>query len=252
MNACSSTQNLLLDPLRCRFRVRWRVWLLFIALTWMPVATQTARAELVVLHGGDIIKASAHQLEDRATRLRIDLRSGGTLVLPIDRVERIVDDEVPDRSPTPSYSVPIHFESGQSVPATPFGALIYRKARAHSLNPSLVAALVRVESGFDPQALSNKGARGLLQLMPATAARFGVGAGELYDPTQNIEAGVSYLAWLARRFRDDLPRMLAAYNAGEAMVERYHGVPPFRETRNYIRRVYASLGVSAEPVLPGR
>lgn len=233
-------------------RFRWRIDLVLIALTCPLIFTQAASAELVVLHGGDVIKASAHQLENRARSIRIDLRSGGTLVLPIDRVERIVDDEIPDRSPMPSYSVPVHFASGQGVPATPFGELIYRKARAHALNPSLVAALVRVESGFDPQALSNKGARGLLQLMPATAARFGVNADDLYDPRQNLEAGVSYLAWLARRYRDDLPRMLAAYNAGEAMVDRYHGIPPFRETRNYIRRVYASLGASARSVLTGR
>jgi len=221
-------------------------------LVALAVGSSPAAAELVILRGGEFIKAESHHLKRGATEVSIDLRSGGTLTLPIGRVERIVADEVPDDSPTPSSSFPIHFAPQQAVPATPYGSLIYRLAREEALNPELVAAVVRVESDFDPGALSDKGARGLLQLMPATAARFGVRAGQLYDPLMNLRAGTRYLSWLARHFDNDLPRMLAAYNAGEATVKRYRGIPPFRETRNYIRRIYASLGVVADPPLPGR
>lgn len=235
-------------PARCG----WLRILLLLALVAGTIGGGPAWAELVILRGGDVVRAKAHRLEDAGSKIQLDLRSGGLLTLSIDRVERIVDDEVPDDSSTPSFPVPIHFASGQAVPSTPYGNLIYQLARDHSLNPALVAAVVHVESNFDPSALSNKGARGLLQLMPATAARFGVAESQLYDPRHNLEAGVTYLAWLVKRFEGDLPRVLAAYNAGEAMVKRYGGIPPFRETRNYIRRVYASLGAGTAPALAGK
>jgi soluble lytic murein transglycosylase-like protein len=110
------------------------------------------------------------------------------------------------------------------------------------LPPHLVFGIIRQESAFDPNAQSWAGARGLMQLMPATARRFGLGAEEIHDPAKNLDAGARYLAWLLERFGGDLLRALAAYNAGEGTVERYGGVPPFRETRDYLRRIYATLG----------
>jgi soluble lytic murein transglycosylase-like protein len=110
--------------------------------------------------------------------------------------------------------------------------------------------MVRAESGFDPHAVSVKGARGLLQLMPATAARFGVAEDSLFEPITNLGAGARYLGWLAERFAGELPLILAAYNAGEGMVDRYGGVPPFRETQDYLRRIYADLGIAQEESAP--
>ncbi|MEM8930352.1 MAG: lytic transglycosylase domain-containing protein, partial [Acidobacteriota bacterium] len=81
------------------------------------------------------------------------------------------------------------------------------------------------------------------QLMPATAERFGVAPDETFDPAKNLDAGCRYLRWLADRFDDDLPRVLAAYNAGEGTVDRYGGVPPYRETRGYLRRIFRQLGL---------
>ena len=145
-------------------------------------------------------------------------------------------------------SVSIDFDEGQQVPETPYGELIFAAAKRERLNPQLIAAMVRHESAFDPGAVSVKGARGLMQLMPATARRFGVETGDLFNPARNLEAGARYLKWLAGRFSEDLPRILAAYNAGEANVDRYNGVPPFRETRSYIRRIYGTLGVDGDPL----
>ena len=107
---------------------------------------------------------------------------------------------------------------------------------------SLVAAMVRAESAFDPLAVSRKGASGLLQLMPSTAQRFGVELQEIFDPARNLDAGVRYIRWLSERFDGDLALILAGYNAGEATVERYEGVPPYAETQTYIRRIYSALG----------
>ena len=114
-------------------------------------------------------------------------------------------------------------------------------ARRHDLDPLLLHAIAWVESRHDPQAVSRAGARGLLQLMPATAARYGVGdSRSLADPALNLDVGASHLKALQRRFGDDLELVLAAYNAGEARVERSgRRVPPIDETRDYVRRVLA-------------
>ncbi len=105
-------------------------------------------------------------------------------------------------------------------------------ARRHGLDHSMVIAIMRRESGFDPRAVSAKGALGLMQLMPDTARRFGVR--DPFDPAQNVRGACAYLAWLLDRFGGDLVLALAAYNAGEETVETYGGVPPFAETRAYV------------------
>jgi Transglycosylase SLT domain/Sel1 repeat len=108
-------------------------------------------------------------------------------------------------------------------------------APRYGLDPAMVLAVIRVESGFDPKAVSPKGAQGLMQLIPATASRFGVR--DPFDPLQSLQGGMAYLRWLLRRFRGDLSLALAGYNAGEGAVERFGGVPPFPETQRYIRLV---------------
>jgi hypothetical protein len=119
--------------------------------------------------------------------------------------------------------------------------LIHEAALSHSLAPALVEAVARVESGLNPRAVSPKGARGLLQLMPATARRFGVRSDRLFEPEHNLAAGAAYLAWLLDRYDDNLDFALAAYNAGEGAVDDYGGIPPYRETQDYVRRVKAAL-----------
>ncbi|MNN81932.1 Soluble lytic murein transglycosylase precursor [compost metagenome] len=99
----------------------------------------------------------------------------------------------------------------------------------------MVRAIIHAESAFNPTALSRAGAQGLMQLMPATARRFGVT--DAYDSGQNIRGGVKYLSWLLRRFNGDLTLAAAGYNAGEGAVDRHGGVPPYRETQYYVRRV---------------
>ena len=116
--------------------------------------------------------------------------------------------------------------------------LIGQTARSLAVDPKLVDAVVRVESGYDMRARSAKGALGLMQLVPATAARFGVQ--NPFDPAENIRGGVSYLGQLLKLFNGDVPLTLAAYNAGEGAVLRRQGIPPFEETQNYVRKVTAA------------
>ncbi|HEX7807252.1 MAG TPA: lytic transglycosylase domain-containing protein [Thermoanaerobaculia bacterium] len=117
----------------------------------------------------------------------------------------------------------------------PYGELIYEKAKKYDVDPALVAAVIEQESRFKPRARSHVGARGLMQLMPRTGRW--MGARDLYDPEQNIDAGVKYIKYLNQRFNGDLKKTIAAYNGGEGNVMRYRGVPPFRETRQYVKKV---------------
>lgn len=117
----------------------------------------------------------------------------------------------------------------------PYGDIIHEKAKKYDVDPALVAAVMEQESRFKPRAKSPVGARGLMQLMPRTGKW--MGASNLYDPEQNIDAGVKYIKYLDKRFNGDLKKIIAAYNAGEGNVKRYGGTPPFRETRTYVKKV---------------
>jgi soluble lytic murein transglycosylase-like protein len=117
--------------------------------------------------------------------------------------------------------------------------MVRRLAPEYRLNPNLVLAVIEVESNFNPQAQSPKNAQGLMQLIPATAERFGVR--NVWDPEQNVRGGMAYLRWLMRYFDGDLELVLAAYNAGEGAVERHGGIPPYAETEGYVRRIIDRL-----------
>ncbi|HEX9405959.1 MAG TPA: lytic transglycosylase domain-containing protein [Thermoanaerobaculia bacterium] len=117
----------------------------------------------------------------------------------------------------------------------PFGSLIYSEAKKNNLPPELVAAVAHTESKFKPTARSGAGAVGLMQLVPRTGRW--LGARNLTDPAQNVMAGAKYLKYLTDRFGGDQQKAIAAYNAGEGAVRRFGGVPPYRETRNYVQRV---------------
>jgi len=113
--------------------------------------------------------------------------------------------------------------------------IVHEAADRHNVDPALVRAVIETESNWNPSAVSRKGAVGLMQLMPTTAQRFG--ANDFYTPQQNVEAGVTYLKTLLERYDGNLDLALAAYNAGEGAVDRAHGIPRFRETRNYVQKV---------------
>jgi soluble lytic murein transglycosylase-like protein len=129
--------------------------------------------------------------------------------------------------------------------AEEFEPLILQHAAAHSVRADLVRAVIQAESAFNPRARSHKGAMGLMQLMPATAAELGVT--DPYDPDQNIGGGVTYLKSLLLKYSHNEELALAAYNAGPGAVEKYGAVPPYRETRNYIARIQGNAGAGAPP-----
>jgi soluble lytic murein transglycosylase-like protein len=123
--------------------------------------------------------------------------------------------------------------------------LVKKIAPEYEVHPQLALSIIKAESNFDPQAVSPKNAQGLMQLIPATAARFRVK--NAFDPKQNIRGGLAYLRWLLAYFEGDLTLVAAAYNAGEGTVERYQGVPPYGETRRYVKKVLDGYGRRAHP-----
>jgi hypothetical protein len=137
------------------------------------------------------------------------------------------------------------------VDLTPYLDHIREAAARHGVPERLVSAIIRVESGFNPRAISRKGAQGLMQLMPATAS--GLGVRNAFDPRQNIDGGVRHLRGLLERLGDDLPLVLAAYNAGEGAVRSHRGIPPYRETQDYVTRIMGLLAAEApaRPAEPG-
>ena len=191
------------------------------ALVALCGASTPLRAEIVVLANGELLKATSHRLE--GDTVVVALRGGGEVGTPAGTVRGFVPDEVA--------------EEVTAVAASPtdLRALAAAAARRHGLAPELVAAVAAVESAFDPAAVSPKGAQGLMQLMPATAASLGVA--DAFDPAANLDGGSRHLRALLQRYDGNLEKALAAYNAGEGAVQRHGGVPPYRETREYVKRV---------------
>lgn len=142
-------------------------------------------------------------------------------------------------------------EESDEVPRdrTEIEQLVHRLAPQYAVDPVFALAVIRVESAFNPVALSPKNAQGLMQLIPETAARFGVK--QVFNPAENIKGGLAYLRWLLAFFEGDVPLVAAAYNAGERAVEKYQGVPPYPETRNYVRKITSLYKKASHPYESG-
>jgi soluble lytic murein transglycosylase-like protein len=125
--------------------------------------------------------------------------------------------------------------------------IIFRAGEKAGIDPRFIHAVIKQESKYDSKAVSPVGARGLMQMMPATAERFGLK--DPFDPAANVEAGTKYLKWLLKRFDGDVSLALAGYNAGEGAVDKYKGVPPYTETQNYVKKIVSNYGKTYHPVL---
>jgi soluble lytic murein transglycosylase-like protein len=194
---------------------------LLLALPMLVTLAAPARADIAVLTNGQTFKVTAQRVEEGFVYL--SLKDGGEIGVPAASLRGLVPDEVMEE-----------------VAAAPAGSGDLRElasvaARRHGLDPGLVLAVVSVESAFRPAAVSRKGAQGLMQLMPATAASLGVK--DAFDPVENLDGGSRHLGSLLTLYGGDLVNALAAYNAGAGAVARYRGVPPYRETRAYVKKV---------------
>ena len=179
-----------------------------------------ARADYFVLRSGARLNVTAYQLVGE--RYRIQMNGGSAEIAAAD-VVAIEPEEI--------------FIPAPRMPLTqaPYGDMIQSAAKKYSVDADLIFSVIAAESNFNPRAISRRGARGLMQLLPATGTRFGVK--DIFDPAQNIDAGTQYLRDLMARYQGDLVLTIAAYNAGPGAVERYGRVPPYNETISYVRAI---------------
>ena len=180
-----------------------------------------ARAEYVLLRSGARLNVTGYQVLGDKYRLQI---AGGTVDVAADDVMDIEPVEIFEAIPVPLSA------------NTPFHEVIQNAAARYGVDADLIHCVIAVESNFNPKAISRKNARGLMQLLPQTAARLGVR--NIFDPQENVDAGTRYLRDLLARYNNDMTLALAAYNAGPERVEQYgRRVPPYRETMGYVQRI---------------
>ncbi len=196
----------------------------------VALATLSAfAAEVAVLDNGFSIRHERREIIGNTTRLYLSASEhSGYIDVPTARIGSIEVEEVP-AAPSTTTNVP-----AVEQPAT-VDDFIKAASEKHRIDRALIESVIHAESRFNPNAVSPKGAQGLMQLMPATATELGVN--NAFDPRSNVEAGTRYLQQLLIQYNGDLAKALAAYNAGPHRVQQYNGIPPYRETQNYVSKV---------------
>ena len=197
-----------------------RVTLVILFVLALAAFAAGARADYFVLRSGARLNVTAYQLVGERYRIQMN---GGSAEISAADVIAIEPEEIF----IPALRMPLI--------QAPYGDMIQSAAKKYSVDADLIFSVIAAESNFNPRAISRRGARGLMQLLPATGTRFGVK--DIFDPAQNIDAGTQYLRDLMARYQGDLVLTLAAYNAGPGAVERYGRVPPYNETISYVRAI---------------
>jgi soluble lytic murein transglycosylase-like protein len=230
------------------------------ALTALPCFA----GEVAVLRNGFTIRHERREVVGETTRLYVSADGASYVDVPTTEIDHYeAAPRMPASDPIPLITSPTVRASG--FPARPrmdLSEVVNQASGRYRLDPDLVNSVIKAESGFNVRAVSPKGAQGLMQLMPGTAAQLGVP--NAFDPQANIEGGTKYLRELLERYNFDLVKALAAYNAGPQRVEQFGGVPPFYETRAYVARVVRDFnkkktvsgklaaGVSSKKTLPSQ
>lgn len=198
-------------------------------------------ADLAILHNGFSIRHERREVRGNITRLYTGSSNSSYVEVATSDIERFEKDETPPPAVTPALATPAAAAASSPVPpskvAQPVNLdqVVKDASGKHSIDPDFINSVIHAESGFNTRAVSPKGAQGLMQLMPGTASNLGVG--NAFDPSANVDGGTRYLRSLLEKYNYDVPKALAAYNAGPHRVDQYHGVPPYLETRAYVARI---------------
>ena len=230
---------------------------ILIVLLLLAAQAPALAAELAVLRNGFSIHCERREQSGDIIRL---YTATGFMDVPASEIASFEKDETPivaapSTPASTSMSQPalpqVSQTAGQKLPtaftAEDIQSFVREASERNRLDPDFVNSVIKAESGFYPKAVSRKGAQGLMQLMPSTAAMLGVA--DPFDPRANIEGGTAHLSQLLDRFHDDPAKALAAYNAGAHRVDQYHGVPPYMETRAYVRRIINDFNAKKRALL---
>jgi hypothetical protein len=204
------------------------------------LSAHTYAAERITLRNGFEMRCDHHAQTEGRTRLYLSAGEDNYIEFRSEEIAEI--EKLPDPPPTPKSdttsnpsSANLHARQDTKLSPADLGEMLNKAGHEHNLDVDLLASLVKTESNGDSRAVSRAGARGLTQLMPATAKDLGVA--DSFKPEENLRGGATYLDQLLTRYQDNLALALAAYNAGPEAVDKYHGIPPYRETRAYVARV---------------
>jgi Transglycosylase SLT domain len=221
-----------------------------IAALFAFAATFSFGADLAVLRNGNSIKHERREVIGSVTRLYLSSSSSGYIEIPTAQIDHF---EAEDPVPAPSQPqnsgpentappVPPLASTQPAVQSKPVAVdrasldlMVNGAGQRHQIDPDFINSVIRAESGFNNRAISKKGAQGLMQLMPQTASQLGVS--NAFDPKANVDGGTKYLRELLEKYNYDVPKALAAYNAGAKRVDQYHGVPPYFETQTYVAKI---------------
>jgi len=214
-----------------------------LAVALVATCATAGAADLAILRNGNSIRHERRQIAGAITRLYLSDSSSGYIEIPTDQIERFERDTAPPPAPS-STSIASAGAKPAPAPTQEASVVLNRQdlnnvvngaGERHQIDPDFINSVIRAESGFHQNAVSRKGAQGLMQLMPGTASQMGVA--NPFDPNANVEGGTKYLRELLEKYNFDVPKALAAYNAGPKRVDQYRGVPPYYETQAYIARI---------------
>lgn len=209
-----------------------------IAIIVTALAVCASAADLAVLRNGNSIRHEHHEVVGSVTRLYLSDSANGYIEIPTDQIERFEKESSPPpvrAESQPVQPLPVRPELQPALTRDGLNQLVNGAGERHQIDPDFINSVIRAESGFHQNAVSKKGAQGLMQLMPGTASKLGVT--NTFDPNANVEGGTKYLRELLEKYNYDVPKALAAYNAGPKRVDQYHGVPPYSETQAYVARI---------------
>ena len=227
----------------------------------MLLALASRAADLAILRNGNSIRHDRRQVAGPITRLYLNDSSSGYIEIPTDQIERFEADTAPPVKASPvsasetasahsSAPSPMSAAQASAISNAELNNVVAGAGQRHQIDPDFINSVIRAESGFHSNAVSKKGAQGLMQLMPGTASELGVA--NPFDPKSNVDGGTRYLRGLLEKYNYDPVKALAAYNAGAMRVDRYHGVPPYQETRAYVARIirdYNRKKIAENPAL---